>query len=126
MAGPTAVVESCRPLLEQLGQNIFVFGEAAEQANVIKLAGNVALASMAETLAETFTLVRKSGIDTAKYLELIVAQFGSPMYTNYGTMMQQEKFNTNGFKLKLAYKDLGLAAAAAAAVQAPMPVAAMV
>lgn len=126
VAGPAAVVDYARPLLEQLGQSIFVFGEAPVQANVIKLAGNVALASMAETLAETFALVKKSGIEPAKYLELIIAQFGSPMYQNYGTLMVQEKFDTNGFKLKLAYKDLGLAQAAAAEVQTPMPLLAMV
>ncbi len=109
-----------------MGQAVFVMGEKAELANVVKLAGNVAIASMAETLAETFALVSKSGIETAKFMELITTVFGSPMYTNYATIMQQEKFDTNGFKLKLAYKDLGLAQAAAAAAQVPMPLLATV
>ena len=126
VAGPGAAIERCRPLLEQMGQNVFVIGDRAEQANVVKLAGNVAIASMAETLAEMFALVTKSGINSAKFLELITTVFASPMYTNYATIMQQEKFDTNGFKLKLAYKDLGLAQAAAAAAQVPMPLLAAV
>jgi len=121
VAGPKALVERCRPLFEQMSQNIFVIGEQAEQANLVKLAGNVAVAAMAETLAEVFTLVGKSGIDPAKFLEVVTTVFASPMYTNYATIMQQQKFDTNGFKLKLAYKDLGLAQAAAAAAQVPMP-----
>jgi 3-hydroxyisobutyrate dehydrogenase-like beta-hydroxyacid dehydrogenase len=126
VAGPAAALERCRPLFEQIGQNVFVMGDKPEQANVVKLAGNVAIASMAETLAETFALVTKSGIESAKFLELITTVFASPMYTNYATIMQQQKFDTNGFKLKLAYKDLGLAQAAAATAQVPMPLLATV
>jgi len=126
VAGPAPLVQRCRPLLEQLGQTIFVIGEAPEQASLIKLAGNVAVAAMAETLAETFALVRKSGIDPARFLEVVVAIFASPMYQNYGSIMTQGKFDTNGFKLKLAHKDLGLALAAAAEVKAPMPMAAAI
>lgn len=121
VAGPAPLLERCKPLFEQMGQAVFAMGDKPELANVVKLAGNVAIASMAETLAETFALVAKSGIETAKFMELITTVFGSPMYTNYATIMQQEKFDTNGFKLKLAYKDLGLAAQAAQAAQVPMP-----
>jgi 3-hydroxyisobutyrate dehydrogenase-like beta-hydroxyacid dehydrogenase len=126
VAGPAALLERCKPLFEQIGQAVFTMGEKAELANVVKLAGNVAIASMAETLAETFALVSKSGIETAKFMELITTVFSSPMYTNYAAIMQQEKFDTNGFKLKLAYKDLGLAQAAASAAQVPMPLLAAV
>lgn len=125
-AGPASAIERARPLLEQMSQNLFVIGTAPEQANVIKLAGNVALAAMAETLAETFTFVKKSGIAPERFLEVINANFASPMYQNYGTMMVQEKFGAGGFKLGLAHKDLKLAQAAAAEVQAPMPVLATV
>ena len=126
VAGAPGAVERCRPLLEQMGQNVFVIADKPEQANLVKLAGNVAIAAMAETLAETFTLVGKSGIDRAKFLELITTVFASPLYTTYATIMQQEKFDTNGFKLKLAYKDLGLAQAAAATAEVPMPLLASV
>ncbi len=125
-AGPGVVLERCRPLFEQMSQNLFVIGDKPEQANVVKLAGNVAIAAMAETLAETFALVGKSGVEPATFLELITTVFASPMYTNYATIMQQEKFDPAGFKLKLAYKDLGLAQAAAAGVQVPMPLLATV
>ena len=40
LSGQATAKERVRPILEQLGQGIFDFGEAAKAANIVKLAGN--------------------------------------------------------------------------------------
>ena len=54
--------------------------------------------------------------------ELIASTiFACPIYTNYGRFILDEAFSPPGFKLTLGAKDIGLALAAGADKQVPMP-----
>jgi 3-hydroxyisobutyrate dehydrogenase-like beta-hydroxyacid dehydrogenase len=121
-AGAKALVERCRPLLELIGQGVIHFGESPEQANVVKLAGNFLIVSMLESLCESFTLLRKHGIDPNPFYELMAKNlFRSPVYENYGRLALGEKFEPPGFKLALGLKDMSLALEAAQESKTPMP-----
>jgi 3-hydroxyisobutyrate dehydrogenase-like beta-hydroxyacid dehydrogenase len=125
-AGDNSAVERCKPLLELLGQRVFVIGDKPEMANVVKLSGNFLIASVIESLGEAIALTRKYGIDPHDYVEFLTnSLFAAPIYKTYGGIIAEEKYQPAGFKLRLGLKDVRLALAAAEAVDAPLPFASM-
>ena len=126
-AGPAEAIERVRPLLEAIARKVFVIGSEPYSANAVKLAGNFVIASMLETLSEAFTLARKSGVEPAKFLEIVNGSFfQSPIYENYGRIIIGEQFSPPGFALRLGLKDLRLVLAAAEEAAVPMPVASVI
>jgi 3-hydroxyisobutyrate dehydrogenase-like beta-hydroxyacid dehydrogenase len=126
-AGDKSAVERCKPLLEVLGQRVFVIGDKPEMANVVKLSGNFLIASVIESLGEAIALTRKYGIDPHAYVEFLTnSLFAAPVYKTYGGIIAEEKYRPAGFKLRLGLKDVRLALAAAEAVDAPLPFASVV
>ena len=125
-AGPADQIERCRPLFDAMGQKTFLTGEEAQAANVIKITGNFMITTVIESLAESFALVRKNGIDPNTFLEILTGSlFPAPVYRNYGNMIAAEKFEPAGFKLPLGFKDNRLLLAAAQEVAVPMPMASL-
>jgi 3-hydroxyisobutyrate dehydrogenase-like beta-hydroxyacid dehydrogenase len=121
-AGDQSVVERYKPLLETLGQRVFVVGDKPEVANVVKLSGSFLIASLIESLGEAIALTRKYGIDPHEFVDLLTnTSFPAPVYKTYGGLIADEKYKPAGFKLRLGLKDVRLALAAAEAVDAPMP-----
>ena len=126
-AGPAGQIERCRSLFEAMSQKIFVTSEDAPAANLIKLSGNFLITTMIESLAEAFALVRKSGVDPQKFLEVLTQSlFSAPVYKTYGGMIAADKFEPVGFKLPLGFKDNRLVLAAAEEAAVPMPMASLV
>ena len=126
-AGPAAAVDQCRPLFEALGQRTFVVGPDAPAANVVKLAGNFLIASLLESLGEAVALVRKSGVDPKRFLEIMTdSLFAAPVYKTYGSIIVQQRYQPAGFKVPLGLKDVRLILAAAEAAAVPMPIASLV
>jgi len=126
-AGDKSAVERCKPLLEVLGQRVFVIGDKPEMANVVKLSGNFLIASVIESLGEAIALTRKYSIDPHAYVEFLTnSLFAAPVYKTYGGIIAEEKYQPAGFKLRLGLKDVRLALAAAEAVDAPLPFASVV
>jgi 3-hydroxyisobutyrate dehydrogenase-like beta-hydroxyacid dehydrogenase len=126
-AGPAAQVAKCQPLFDAMGQKTFVVGEDAPGANVIKLNGNFLITTVIESLAESFALVRKSGLDASQFLEILTSTlFNAPIYKTYGGIIAAEKFEPAGFKLPLGLKDNRLLLAAAEEAAVPMPMASLV
>jgi 3-hydroxyisobutyrate dehydrogenase-like beta-hydroxyacid dehydrogenase len=126
-AGEDAAVAQAKPLLEAMGQKVFVIDTDPPKANVVKLAGNFLIASMIESLGEAFALLRKSGVDPAQFLEIVNGNlFRSPVYENYGTIIAKGRFTPPGFRLALGLKDVRLILAAADSAAAPMPVASLI
>jgi 3-hydroxyisobutyrate dehydrogenase-like beta-hydroxyacid dehydrogenase len=126
-AGPEAQIERCRPLLDAMGQKTFVAGNDAPGANLIKLTGNFLITTVIESLAESVALVRKSGLDGNKFLDILTnSLFSAPIYKTYGALITSEKFEPAGFKLPLGLKDNRLLLAAAEEMAVPMPMASLV
>jgi 3-hydroxyisobutyrate dehydrogenase-like beta-hydroxyacid dehydrogenase len=126
-AGPLKQIERCRALFDAMGQKTFAVGEEPPSANLIKLTGNFLITTTIESLAEALALIRKSGVDQERFLEVITGSlFAAPIYRNYGAIIAAEKFEPAGFKLPLGFKDNRLILAAAEEASVPLPMASLV
>jgi 3-hydroxyisobutyrate dehydrogenase-like beta-hydroxyacid dehydrogenase len=124
--GPADAIGRCRPLLDAMGQGVEIVGADPAAANVVKIAGNFLLASALEAMGEAFTLVRKHGIDPARFLEIANGRLlRSPIYENYGGLIAAERYEPAGFKLEHGLKDVRLALEAGGEVAAPLPLASL-
>lgn len=125
-AGPSELVERCRPLFDAIGRQTFVVGVEPWQANVAKVCGNFMVISVIEAFGEAYATLRKSGVAPQAFLEIMNALFGSQVIANYGRIIAQEQFEPAGFALQLGLKDVRLVLAAAEECTAPMPLASLV
>jgi 3-hydroxyisobutyrate dehydrogenase-like beta-hydroxyacid dehydrogenase len=125
VAGPSELVERCRPLFDAIGRQTFVIGPEPWQANVAKVCGNFMVIAAIEALGEAYATLRKAGVAPEAFLEIMTALLGSQVITGYGRIIAQEKFEPAGFALKLGLKDVRLVLAASEECAAPMPMASL-
>ena len=56
-------------------------------ANLVKLSGNFLITSVIEALGEAMALVRKLGIDSHQYVDILTSTlFGAPVYKTYDAL----------------------------------------
>jgi len=121
-AGPDAVVERCRPLLDLIGRRTFHAGAQPEAANVIKLANNLVLGCAMIAMAEGFSLVRKYGVDPQVLYEVMTeGLFSAPAYKGYGKTMVEQTYDHVGSPITVGLKDANLIQAAADLARVPLP-----
>jgi 3-hydroxyisobutyrate dehydrogenase-like beta-hydroxyacid dehydrogenase len=127
VAGNAAAVERVRPLLEHLGQRVFVIGEDVAAANLVKLASNVLTAMTLESMGEVLALLRKGGIDPHVGFDVLTnSMFDSRVHRVYGEKIIDEAYSPPGMAVPLAVKDVRLALAEAERHAVPMPAASLV
>jgi 3-hydroxyisobutyrate dehydrogenase-like beta-hydroxyacid dehydrogenase len=126
-AGISSALAKVRPLLERLGQRLFVIGEEPASANLFKLAANVLTATTLECMGEVLALLRKGGIDEHLGFEALTnSLFDSRVHKNYGAKIVEARYSPPGMAVPLAIKDLRLALAEAERAAVPMPAASLV
>jgi 3-hydroxyisobutyrate dehydrogenase-like beta-hydroxyacid dehydrogenase len=126
-AGPSDQIARCQPLFDAIGQRTFIIGNDAPAAHLVKVAANFLITTAIESLGEAFALVRKSGVDTTRFLELLTGSlFAAPVYKTYGTMIAADNFEPVGFSMQLGMKDNRLVLAAAENEAVPMPMASLI
>lgn len=126
-AGREDAVTRARPLLDAMGQRVFVLGVEPQHANLVKLAGNFLITAAIEAFAEAAAVVGKAGVDRARFLEVLVETlFGAPVYRNYGPIVLEERFSPPGFALPLGVKDNRLLLQAGERLAVPLPIASLV
>lgn len=126
-AGPTEVVNRCKPLFESLGPKLLIVGEKPSLANVVKLSGNFLIASVLESLSEAIAFARKSGVDAATLMDFLTSTlFNAPVYKTYGGLIVEGNYDNVGFALPLGLKDTRLVLQAAEAKSVPMPIASVI
>jgi 3-hydroxyisobutyrate dehydrogenase-like beta-hydroxyacid dehydrogenase len=122
VGGDPAIIARAEPVLAAIGQKTWPVGEKAENANVVKIAGNFMIASAIETMGEAVALTRAHGVGAAAFLDVLTnTLFGATAYRVYGGMIAAEKYTPAGFEAPLALKDIRLVLAAADAHNVPMP-----
>ncbi|UYK91008.1 NAD(P)-dependent oxidoreductase [Xanthomonas sacchari] len=125
-AGDAAALARVQPLLDVIGRKTWYFGAAPEQANAVKLAANLCLASAIGTMAEASALVRGHGVEAAEFLDMLTSTvFAAPAYQTYGGMIAEQRYSPAGFKATLGLKDVRLALNAGETRHVPMPLAAV-
>ncbi len=126
LSGAEEPTNRVRPVLKDLGQAVYEFGDDPAAAHLAKIAGNFMIASAIEAMGEAFALAEKNGVDPAALQAMISDSiFACPIYTNYGNFICDQAFVPPGFKMELARKDIGLGLKAAAASDTPMPLASL-
>jgi 3-hydroxyisobutyrate dehydrogenase-like beta-hydroxyacid dehydrogenase len=125
--GAPQAVARARPVLERLGQRVFVVGDDPGQASLIKLAGNVLTAATLQSMGEVFALLRKGGIDPHLALDVFTGSlFAGRVHKTYGGKIVDGRYDPPGMTVPLAVKDLRLALAEAEKLAVPMSVASLV
>ena len=113
-AGDTPLVERVRPLLEAISAGVWPVGEQPPQANVVKIAGQLLIASAIQSLSEALSMAERSGIDGHRLVEIFTSTITpGPVYTNYGTLIAGARYQPAGFTPVLGRKDVDLARAQA-------------
>jgi 3-hydroxyisobutyrate dehydrogenase-like beta-hydroxyacid dehydrogenase len=120
-AGRSADVIRCQPILDNLGQRTFVVGADPQDANLVKLLGNMMSATALEMLGEVVAVIRKRGLDPQPFVDIMTATlFGGRAHKIYGDKIAKQTY-APGFVLPLVLKDVRLALAEAEKAGVPMP-----
>lgn len=123
--GDQATFDDVMEIFQVLGKRIvLVGGDAAGQ--VVKACNQIVVALTLEAVAEALVLGSKAGVDPAKIVEVLsggLARCG--VLENRGMRIVNRDFDP-GFRIRLHYKDLGIAMAAGKAYDVPLPVTALV
>ena len=124
--GQQSALTKVRPLLERLGQRLFVIAKDPALANLMKLASNVLTATTLECMGEVLALLRKGGVDRHLAFDVLTnSMFGSRIHKTYGGKIVEERYGPPNFPAPLAMKDLRLALAEAERLAVPMPAASL-
>jgi 3-hydroxyisobutyrate dehydrogenase-like beta-hydroxyacid dehydrogenase len=120
-AGIPADVVRCQPIFDSIGQRTFVVGVDPQEANLVKLLGNMMSATALEMLGEAIAVVRKRGLDPQPFIDIMTStMFGGRAHKIYGDKIVRQAY-APGFVLPLVLKDVRLALAEAEKAGAPMP-----
>jgi 3-hydroxyisobutyrate dehydrogenase-like beta-hydroxyacid dehydrogenase len=126
-AGSRAALDKVRPLLQRLGQHLFVIGEDPGLANLMKLGANTLIATTLECMGEVLALLQKGGIGGRLAFDVLTnSLFDSRVHKSYGGKIVEGRFSPAGMAVPLATKDLRLALAEAEHEAVPMPAASLV
>lgn len=109
-AGLPDAIAKVHPLLEAIGNKLWVLGDDPKQANVAKIAGNMMIAMAIEAIAEAAVLAGSNGLSPKIFFDLMLeTQFsGSRAYANYSAKILKDDYEA-GFLARLGLKDLALA-----------------
>jgi 3-hydroxyisobutyrate dehydrogenase-like beta-hydroxyacid dehydrogenase len=121
--GDAAALQTMQPVFDKIGART-VPVDAAEKANLFKIAGNFMIASELEAIGEAFALLRKGGVDPAVFHDVLSGRlFTGAVFKAYGLMILNRQYEPAGFALTLGLKDVNLARAAAEGLGMTMPAA---
>lgn len=127
VGGATAHVERLAPLFEAISAKVWHVGQEPFQANLVKIGGNMMIASAIEAMAEATALGTAHGIDRGVMLDLYLeALFPCGVYRGYGDFIRRREYTPVGFKAPLGLKDVRLALEAGEAARVPLPLAGVV
>ncbi|RZL88189.1 MAG: NAD(P)-dependent oxidoreductase, partial [Variovorax sp.] len=109
VAGPAALVERVRPLLDVLASQVFVVGAQAGQAQVCKIANNAISISGMVVACEAVVMGAKAGLDPAVMIDVINASTGrnSATVDKFPRAILPRSFDYGG-PIAIGSKDLGL------------------
>ncbi len=120
VSGPAEVFQAVRRDLELVAKTVVHVGEQ-EQARLVKLAHNLYLGMMVQSLVEVVTLAEKAGTSRAAFLEFFNGSaLTSPWIRRRGAELAAGDWRLT-FTTELLRKDFDLGLAAARELEVPMP-----
>jgi 3-hydroxyisobutyrate dehydrogenase-like beta-hydroxyacid dehydrogenase len=121
VSGPEETLEAVEPVLRTIGPTIHYVGEG-EQARIVKLAINLMIAILAQSISEALVLGEASGVSRAALLEVMGSSAVGAPFVKYKTdPLLRDDFSAT-FTTLLMEKDIDLALDAAdeAGVELPL------
>lgn len=121
--GDAAALKTMQPVFDKIGARTVPM-DAAEKANLFKIAGNFMIASELKSIGEAFALLRKGDVDPSLFHDVLSGRlFTGAVFKSYGTMILNRTYEPAGFALTLGLKDVNLARTAAEDLGVCMPTA---
>jgi 3-hydroxyisobutyrate dehydrogenase-like beta-hydroxyacid dehydrogenase len=125
VSGPVEVFGRVRPDLDRVARTVVHVGEQ-EQARLVKLAHNLYLGMMVQSLAEVVTLAEKAGTSREAFLEFFNGSaLTSPWIRRRSPELARRDWHLT-FTNELLRKDFDLGLGAARELEVPMPAASAV
>ena len=121
VSGPKDVFEQVSGLINLFGRQVTSGGEG-EVARLVKIAHNIMLGGVAQTLAEIVTLTEKAGVERSAFLEFLNDSVMGSTFTRYKSPAIVNLDFTPTFTVPLLLKDFDLGLDAAHELQVPMPI----
>jgi 3-hydroxyisobutyrate dehydrogenase len=123
VSGPRTAFDEVDPLLRTISCAVTYAGEG-DTARLVKLAHNIFLGVVTQSLAEITVFAEKAGVKRSAFLEFLNDSVMGSVFTRYKTPAFVNLDMTTTFTPVLLRKDFDLGLAAARALEVPMPVAA--
>ncbi|QEV16238.1 NAD(P)-dependent oxidoreductase [Streptomyces alboniger] len=122
-AGEHALLDRVQPFFDVIGARTWRLGDRPEQANIVKILGNYLIACAIQSLGEAVSVAEGADVDPGQLVELLATTlFPGPVYTGYGSMIAERRYQPAGFTTVLGRKDLHLALDAATDQGIPLPI----
>lgn len=121
VSGPKDVYEKVAGLINLFGRKVTYVGEG-EVARLVKIAHNIMLGVVAQTLAEIVTLTEKAGVERSAFLEFLNDSVMGSTFTKYKSPSIVNLDFTPTFTIPLLLKDFDLGLDAAYELEVPMPI----
>jgi len=122
VSGPREVFDQVEPLLALLGRGVTYVGEG-EVARLVKIAHNIFLGVVTQSLTEILLLTEKGGVNRAAFLEFLNDSVMGSVFTRYKSPALVNLDFKPTFTNVLLRKDFDLGLGAARELEVPMPVA---
>ncbi|NBI27893.1 NAD(P)-dependent oxidoreductase [Chengkuizengella marina] len=120
VGGESGAFEVCKPILEKMGANIILQGEAGSGQHT-KMCNQIAIATNMIGICESIVYARTAGLDPEKVLQSISAgAAGSWSLSNLAPRIIKEDYEP-GFFVKHFIKDMGIALEEASSMGLEMP-----
>jgi 3-hydroxyisobutyrate dehydrogenase len=123
-SGPRAVFDEMEPLLQTFGRGVTYVGEG-EVARLVKIAHNIFLGVVTQSLAEITVLAEKGGVTREAFLGFLNDSVMGSTYSRYKTPALVDLDFTPTFTHVLLQKDFDLGLDAGNRLGVPMPVASL-
>lgn len=121
-AGDEETMTVVRPLLDIVGRRVWDFGTDPSSANLVKIGVNFLIIHALQAMSESIALLERRGVDTSTFVEVLGdSLFPGPVYSGYGAMIAEERYEPALFTTELGFKDLMLAVDAARAAEVVLP-----
>ena len=121
--GEKEVFEKCKPIMQSYGKNIEYFGVSGS-GQIAKMANQICIAGIIQSLAESVNFAKKSGLDCQKLYKTIGQGAGSSwQMNNRAEWMIDGNFEPNkGFPVEWMIKDLNICLDEAEKIGADLPI----
>lgn len=122
VSGPRAAFDRAKPILQELGRSVSYVGEG-EVARLVKIAHNVFLGVVIQSLAEITVLAERGGVSRAVFLDFLNDSVMGSAFTRYKSPALVNLDFHATFTNVLLSKDIELGLAAGKQLGVPMPIA---